>query len=146
MKFQIIWNAFFKVKNDEKANRLINQIEVRTGHPIVSKQFERSKKEPSLLGVTFVSKLKDEMTMEAAVFQTLQLINLLGSAWTVNNPLITKDPEYPSEVLLSFEGFHSNPSFTGLTWVRFLLETDTKLEYGWEHSSAYGTHFVNQLE
>ncbi|ULL14881.1 hypothetical protein DVH26_10760 [Paenibacillus sp. H1-7] len=54
MKFQIIWNAFFKVKNEEKADRLINQIEVRTGHPIVSKQFERSKKEPSLLGVTFV--------------------------------------------------------------------------------------------
>jgi hypothetical protein len=27
MKFLIIWNAFFKVKNEEKAVRLINQIE-----------------------------------------------------------------------------------------------------------------------
>lgn len=26
MKFQIIWNAFFKVKNEEKAIRLINQL------------------------------------------------------------------------------------------------------------------------
>ncbi|MBB3113102.1 hypothetical protein FHS18_005205 [Paenibacillus phyllosphaerae] len=142
MKFLIIWNAFFKVKNEEKAVRLINQIEKRIGHLTVSKQFERSKREPSLLGATFVSKLNDDMTMEAAVFQTLQIINTLGTAWTVYSPLITNDLENPSEVLLSFEGFHNNPRFTGLSWVQFHLETET----GWEHTSAYGTNFVNQLE
>jgi hypothetical protein len=145
MKFQIIWNAFFVVKNEEKAIRLINQIELKTGQPIVSKQFERSKREPSLLGVTFLSKLKDDMTMEEAVFQTLQLINKLASAWTVYSPVISNDLVKPSEALLSFEGYHSNPSFTGLSWIHFSLGTDTKYEYGWEHTSAYGTAFVNQF-
>ncbi|BFT72463.1 hypothetical protein [Paenibacillus sp. P36] len=145
MKFLIIWNAFFKVKNEEKAVRLINQIENRTGHSIVSKQFVRSMREPSLLGATFVSKLKDDMTMEAAVFETLQIINLLGTAWTVYSPSITNDPENPFEILLSFEGFQNKPTFTGLAWVQFQLETDTKHEYGWEYTSAYGTNFVNQL-
>jgi hypothetical protein len=146
MKFQIIWNAFFKVKNEEKAIRLINQIEERTGQSIVSRQFERSKREPSLLGATFVSKLKNDMTMEAAVFQTLQIINMIGTAWTVYSPSITCDPEKPSEVLLCFEGYHRNPSFTGLSWVQFFLETDTKHEYGWDHPNAFGTDFVNQVE
>lgn len=146
MKFLIIWNAFFKVKNEGKAVRLISQIENRTGHVIVSKQFERSKREPSLLGATFVSKLQDDMTMEAAVFQTLQIINMLGTAWNVYSPSITNDPWNPSEVLLSFEGFHNKPTFTGLSWVQFVLKTDTKHEYGWEHTSAYGTDFVNQFE
>lgn len=146
MKFIIIWNAFFKVKNEEKAVRLINQIENRTGHSIVSKQFEWSKREPSLLGATFVSKLKDDMNMESAVSQTLHIINLLGTAWTVYSPSITNDPENPAKVLLSFEGFHNKPTFTGLSWVQFQLETDTKHENEWEHTSAYGTNFVNQLE
>ncbi|MUT66938.1 hypothetical protein [Paenibacillus sp. NEAU-GSW1] len=143
MKFQIIWKAFFAVKNEVKAARLIKQIEIITGHPIVSQQFEWSKKNPSLLGAAFVSELKDDMTMEEAVFQTLQIINKLGTAWTVYSPVIFKDSENPDEVLLSFEGLHEGPSFTGLSWIHFTLETDSKHEYGWEHASAYGTNFVN---
>ncbi|WP_127530535.1 hypothetical protein [Paenibacillus kobensis] len=145
MKFRIIWNAFFAVKNEEKAIRLIKQIEVKTGHPVVSMKFERSKKEPALLGAAFVSKLKDDVTMEEAVFQTLQIVNMLGTAWTVYSPIITNNAEQPDEVLLSFEGFHRDPSFTGLSWIYFSLETDTMHEYGWEQTNSYGTYFVNQI-
>lgn len=144
MKFQIIWNAFFTVKNEEKANRLIKQIEEKTGLPIVIKKYERSKKNPLLLGAAFVSKLKDDMTMEEAVFQTLQIINMLGIEWTVYSPVISKDIKNPDEILLSFEGYHKAPSFNGLSWIHFTLGTDTKEEYGWDDTIEYSTHFVNQ--
>lgn len=131
MKFQIRWKAFLKVKNELKADKLLKQIENSIGQKIETKQYERYWKDTSIIEANFISKFNEDLTVYEVVFRTLELVKGIGYMWSVYSPRIGQGSNNANETVLTFEGIHNNPRITGVTWIQFVVETDTMSEYGW---------------
>ncbi|WP_240416794.1 hypothetical protein [Paenibacillus periandrae] len=131
MYFQIKWHLFLRVKNEIKADKLLKQFENATHLQIKEKTYGRLE-DKSLFEAKFVTEYIDNMEINQAVFITLLLVNSIGTCWSVYSPKEGKDP-WTNEIVWSFEGISNSPKITGITWGQFVLQTNTKLEYGWNY-------------
>ena len=132
MKFQLRWHVFLNAKNEKKAQKLIRLIEKTLELEASDIKIEPYWKDRALIESQFITEYHGEMVFTEAIYKTLKKINSIGTPWSVYTP---KDEisEFDNVLVCSFEGICSSPRITGVTWVQFILETNTKLEYGWNH-------------
>jgi hypothetical protein len=132
MKFKIEWTVLLNCKNEVKANKLLKRLEQATNLHIQNKKFEQYWKDKSLIKTDFRTLYANEMNVEEAIFITLQIVNNVGTMWSVYSPQNFTNNE-TEESVWSFEGICDSPKITGIDWVQIVMSTNTELEYGWSH-------------
>ncbi|MEV5029514.1 hypothetical protein [Paenibacillus sp. LPE1-1-1.1] len=132
MKFTISWLVFLNVKNENKADKLITQLSSSITLEVKNLKYEPYWKEPKWIKAEFTTPYHEEMNFQEAVFNTLQAVNNIGYQWSVFSPRNNINNDN-SQMVCNFEGICTNPRITGIEWAQFVLQTDTKIEYGWNH-------------
>lgn len=113
--FQLIWDAFIKVKSKQKAEKLLRQVKNKLGLPITITTNTPYWKDKTLYHVIFSCSINTNQINEA-VFQTLQLNSKMASKWIVSSPCHQKDDKW------HFAGTAQNILIPGIELLSFHLQ------------------------
>lgn len=124
MKFKIEWTVFLRVKDERKATKVLTNIEEKIGLKVEGNKIEKYWKDKTLWKADFITYYSNEMNVQEAVFTTLELLNEVGSEWSIHSPKKFKDDE-TGEIFWTFEAVCDSPKLIGVHWVQIVMSTNT---------------------